>query len=69
VGEEITIDYRLNAFGGERWRCACGSVSCPGSVIGDFFSLDPQRQRDYLPYAPQFIRREYRRRLAVGGER
>jgi len=24
-GEEITIDYRLNAFSGERWECFCGS--------------------------------------------
>lgn len=61
-GDEITIDYRLNAFGRERWRCACGTKSCTGTVRGDFFALTPETQRTYLPYAPPFIRREYRRR-------
>lgn len=65
AGEEITIDYRLNAFGGERWECACGSASCTGSIVGDFFSLDAARQRAYLPYAPTFIQREYGRRAAA----
>jgi hypothetical protein len=54
------VDYRLNAFGGERSPCACGSASCTGTVVGDFFSLDEATQRCYLPYAPAFIRREYR---------
>lgn len=61
-GEEITIDYRLNAFGGETWTCLCDTSRCTGQVVGDFFSLDARRQRLYLPYAPPFIRREYRRR-------
>ena len=60
--EEITIDYRLNAFGGERWKCACGSRSCAGEIRGDFFSLSSPKQREYLPFAPRFIQREYRRR-------
>jgi histone-lysine N-methyltransferase SETD2 len=59
-GEEITIDYRLNAFGAERWQCVC--ATCSGEIVGSFFALDPGRQRTYLPYAPDFIRREYRRR-------
>ena len=62
AGEEITIDYRLNAFGGERWECLCGSESCKGYVIGGFLDMDEERQRSYLPYAPDFIAREYRRR-------
>ena len=62
-GEEITIDYRLNAFGGQRSTCVCGSVNCSGEIISDFFSIEAARQRRYLPYAPDFIRREYRRRL------
>ena len=61
-GEEITIDYRLNAFGNERWRCACGSQSCGGQIVGSFFAMELERQRRYLPYAPDFIRREVRRR-------
>jgi hypothetical protein len=63
-GAEITIDYRLNAFGSERWKCDCGSGNCSKEVAGSFFSLDAERQRRYLPYAPRFVRREYARRLA-----
>ena len=70
-GEEITIDYRLNASSGQRSTCLCGSVNCSGEIISDFFSIEDARQRRYLPYAPDFIRREYRRRLkpapGVGG--
>jgi hypothetical protein len=62
AGEEIQIDYRLNAMGGERWPCECGSASCLGYVdAGGFFAMGEDRQRDYLPYAPKFIRAEYRR--------
>ena len=64
AGEEITIDYRLNAFGSSRSRCLCGSGSCTGQIIGDFFSLSAIRQRDYLPFAPRFIQLEDRRRSA-----
>ena len=60
-GDEITIDYRLNAFGSEQWKCECGS--CNGEVVNSFFALDRERQRLYLQYAPRFIRREYGRRL------
>jgi hypothetical protein len=69
AGEEITIDYRLNAHDGERWACDCSAANCRGYVIGDFFSLDPKRQRAYLPYAPPFIRKEYRRRAALSSLR
>jgi SET domain-containing protein len=62
AGDEVAIDYRLNAHDGERWECICGAASCEGYVIGDYFSLDEERQRAYLPYAPPFIRKEYRRR-------
>ena len=61
-GDEITIDYRLNAFAGKRSPCACGSTTCTGTLIGDFFSLDEPTQRRYLPYAPTFIRSEYKAR-------
>ncbi len=63
-GEEITIDYRLNAFGSERSRCLCGSRSCTGTLANSFFALSPGRQLSYLSYAPGFIRAEYRRRLS-----
>jgi hypothetical protein len=61
-GEEITIDYRLNAFSDERWECECGSANCQGFIICSFFALSEDRQIVYLPYAPKFIQREYRRR-------
>ena len=35
-GEEITIDYRLNAFGSSSWTCECGSENCTGTVVGSF---------------------------------
>ena len=63
AGDEITIDYRLNAFtDGEGWPCLCGTPSCTGWVVGSFFMMEPERQIAYLPYAPAFIRREYHRR-------
>jgi hypothetical protein len=70
AGDEITIDYRLNAFGGERWECLCGSESCLGYVeAGGYFAMDEERQRAYLPYAPRFIRAEYGRLRAESGTR
>jgi hypothetical protein len=34
--------------------------------VNSFFALDPARQRLYLPYAPLFIKREWRRRDRAG---
>ena len=67
AGEEITIDYRLNVFGGQRSRCRCGH--CAGWLVNSFFALPRARQRAYLPYAPAFIRREFRRRVAEANAR
>ena len=61
-GEEITQEYRISSFTGERWECFCGSANCQGHVISDFFSMTEDQQRLYLPYAPRFIQEEYRRR-------
>ena len=66
AGDEITIDYRLNAFDGRVSRCLCGARACTGTIRGDFFSLDRATQRAYLPFVPAFIRREYRRRQRLG---
>jgi hypothetical protein len=62
MGEEITIDYRLNAFDGDSWPCRCGAPACTGVVVGSFFAMDAGRQRLLLPHAPAFIQGEYRRR-------
>jgi len=61
AGEEITIDYRLNAFDGDSSPCRCGASNCTGVVVGSFFAMDRSRQALLLPHAPSFIRREYRR--------
>jgi SET domain-containing protein len=66
-GDEITIDYRLNAFTGERFHCKCGTTACTGIVVNSFFALPKSRQREYLPYAPRFIRQEYRRLNSASG--
>lgn len=63
AGDEVTIDYRLNAFDGDSWPCLCGAPSCTGTVVGSFFALDMAKQQAYLPYAPAFIRKEWRARL------
>lgn len=60
-GEEITIDYRLNAFDGDSRPCDCGSEGCTGTGVGSFFAMDSERQKLLLPHAPSFIRSEYRR--------
>lgn len=66
AGEEITIDYRLNAFDGdESWPCTCRADNCIGTVVGSFFAMDRERQDLLLPHAPAFIRREHRRRNRV----
>jgi SET domain-containing protein len=62
AGEEVTIDYRLNAFDGDSWPCGCGAATCTGTVVGSFFAMPPERQALLLPHAPAFIRREHRRR-------
>jgi SET domain-containing protein len=62
-GDEITTDYRLNAFDDfDTSQCNCGTSKCPGEITWSFFELDEFTQRLYLPYAPRFIREEYRRR-------
>jgi SET domain-containing protein len=60
-GEEITIDYRLNAFDGGRYECFCGSTNCPGYMTNSFFAMSEEQQHLYLPYAPKFIREEHHR--------
>jgi len=65
AGEEITVDYRLNAFDDEALStCMCGSPTCTGEIVGSFFSLSSELQSVYLRFAPRFIRREYRRRMS-----
>lgn len=64
-GEEITVDYRINAYDGNTWECRCGSKNCSGRITSNFFTLDKRLQKKYLPYAPKFIRDEYKRRATI----
>ena len=61
-GEEITGEYRINAFDKYKWRCYCGSKNCKKWIVSDFFDIDPKLQKKYLPYAPKFIQKEYKNR-------
>jgi SET domain len=65
AGDEITIDYRLNAFDGTSWPCMCGAPACSGTVVGSYFAMDPERQALLLPHAPRFIRRAYHHRTRM----
>jgi SET domain-containing protein len=61
AGDEITLDYRLNALDGDSWPCRCGTAACTGTVVGSFFALPEDRQAALLEHAPAWIRREHRR--------
>jgi hypothetical protein len=65
AGEEITIDYRLNAYDdGDVWEmvCHCGIEPDGHVVVGDFLSLPDDVQEQYLNDAPTFIQRMYMQR-------
>jgi SET domain-containing protein len=69
AGEEITVDYRLSAITDNRWACDCGSVGCPGYFHHSFFAVSEETQRHYFPYAPAYVRAEYRRRRKTKSSR
>ncbi|MGE5111842.1 MAG: SET domain-containing protein [Acidobacteriaceae bacterium] len=48
-GQEITCDYNINITGGTAWPCHCSSSRCRGTVLGDFFQLPDDVQREYRP--------------------
>lgn len=61
-GDEITLDYAINTTGGASWPCHCGTQRCRGTVVGDFFALPDDLQREYLPLlAPWFVQRHQER--------
>ena len=59
AGEEITCDYNINITNGTRWPCRC-APRCPGEVIGDFFRLSTQRQREYRPLLARWFVNRHR---------
>lgn len=67
MSEEITLDYNINITEGTAWPCRCGAKRCGGEVVGDFFRLPADRQREYAPLlAEWFIRRNRSRLEALG---
>ena len=66
TGEEITGDYRATSMYTNEWSCFCGSKNCTGVVTANFFTLPPDKQAFYLPFAPKFIKQEYRKRKSKG---
>jgi|SRR5215831_1238252 len=50
AGEEILVDYALNAVEGDEWECTCGAPRCRGLHKCDFFCLPFEVQRENLPY-------------------
>ena len=69
--EEITNNSVVNMWGGEPWRCNCGSERCLHEIPGSFFELPLDRQIELSPLlAPWFIkehREEYDRFLKLAG--
>lgn len=63
AGEEITCDYNINITGGTAWPCHCGAPRCQGTVVGDFFGLPPEVQREYRPLLAQWFVRRHAERL------
>lgn len=64
-GEEITCDYNINISDGTSWSCTCGARRCGGQVVGDFFRLPEEWQREYRPLlAPWFVQR-HRDRIEI----
>lgn len=67
--EEITCDYNINISEGTAWPCRCGAAPCRGVVVGGFFRLPVEWQREYRPFlADWFVRREAERVAALDRE-
>lgn len=67
AGEEITCDYNINITGGTAWPCHCGTARCSGTVLGDFFRLPLNVQREYQPLLAEWFVLAHRDRLRALG--
>jgi uncharacterized protein len=65
AGEEVTCDYNVNIANGSAWPCHCGSRRCLGTVLGDFFLLPAEMQREYRPLLAEWFVRRYSHRLGI----
>lgn len=62
-GDEITLDYNINIANGAAWPCRCGAARCRGLVVGDFFLLPKEWQREYRPLLAEWFIKRHRERL------
>jgi hypothetical protein len=67
AGDEITFDYNITTSGGNSCPCNCGAPRCPGEILGDFFRLPEERQREYRPLLADWFVRKYRDRVDALG--
>lgn len=63
IREEITIDYNINIADGSAWPCHCGASRCRGEVVGDFFRLPLEWQREYRPLLAEWFVGRHRSRI------
>ena len=63
AGTEITCDYNINIADGTAWPCWCGALRCRGEVVGDFFRLPKERQREYRSLLAEWFLRRHRESL------
>ena len=63
AGTEVTCDYNINIANGTAWPCRCGAIRCQGEVVGDFFGLPKQLQREYRPSLAGWFVRQHRERI------
>lgn len=63
AGDEIICDYNINIAGGTAWPCRCGATRCLGEVVGDFFRLPIERQREYRPLLAGWFVRQHREQI------
>ena len=66
-GQEITCDYNINISEGTAWPCHCSAARCRGTVVGDFFRLPLDIQREYRPLLAEWFVRAHRDRLRALG--
>ena len=64
-GDEISVDYNVNITAGTAWPCRCGAKRCSGFVVGDFFLLPKERQREYRSLLADWFVRRNRDRIAL----
>src|SRR5262249_1806163 len=59
AGEEITFDYNINIAKRTAWPCHCGALRCLHTVMGDFFLLREEWQREYRPLLAEWFVRQH----------